>query len=208
MSTRMFAIVLVLALAACGGGGSGSASSFTPQLTSQGSSSLGNAVMPASSGTVASGYIECDNAVNIAAGNNCNNYANFSPAPSGSVGGTFAFTAIAASPSGAPILTQSGGAGALGFANGSVRVVEAASGSPAIVSISGGPWSTPGGVLSGNGGSYGNAFTVQCVRTGTAQLQLQLVTASGAQSLPLATGAYSTNVTAVNCSASGSLTIL
>ncbi|HZW52892.1 MAG TPA: hypothetical protein VFF00_02595 [Candidatus Elarobacter sp.] len=199
MFKPVFALVLTLSLTACGGAGSTAGAGIVP-VSGQSSSALSGGLMPASSGTVGAGYIECDTAANIAAGNDCNGYANFS-------NGAFAFTAIAATSSGTPIAAQAGSGGALGFANGAYRVAESASDSPAIVAVSGGPWAAPGAVLSGPGGSYGNRFFVQCVRRGTASLELELISGADASALPLATGAFPANTTTVNCSASGAVTV-
>ena len=196
MFRLLFAFAFTLSVTACGGGGSSSGSPAIPAGVPQAAQGSG-ATMPASIGTIAVGYIECDTAANIAAGNNCNNYANFS-------NGTFSFTAVAANASGSPIAQQVSGGSALGFANGSYRVTESPSDSPAMLSISGGPWATPGSVLSANGAAYGNRFYVQCIHTGTATLQLQLGDGSG---LPLGTAAFTTNVATVNCTASFALTI-
>jgi hypothetical protein len=193
--------VLLLALTACGGGGSTSGVPGAPSQSSQSSSAQSNGMLPVSSGSIAAGYIACDTAANTAAGNECNHDANFA-------NGAFAFTAIAATASGAPIAEQIVGASALAFPNGSYRVVESPADSPAMVAIDGGPWSTPGSVLAGAGGSYGNRFFVRCVHRGTANLRLELVSGSTASALPFATTAFTSNSTTVNCTASGSVTVL
>ncbi len=196
---------LTLTLTACGGGGGSAASAVLPAnggIANQ--SALGSTLSPAS-GTIASGYIECDTAANTAAGNHCNNYANFFPAPT--VGGTFVFTAIAATASGTPITQQLVNGSSATFPNGAYRAVESAGDVPQILSISGGPFTSPGSALSGAAGSYGNHVSITCVHMGTGNLELQLVGESGAQTLPLGTLAFSSNTTTVNCSASGGITI-
>jgi hypothetical protein len=199
MNRLLFVILLVPSLAACGGGGAASSSSgVIPAGLSQNAAQTVGATMPAATGTVGAGYIECDTAANIAAGNNCGGYANLSD-------GVFAFTAIAATAAGAPIAQQTAGGVALQFANGGYRVLEAASDGAPVVAIAGGPWSSPGGVLSAGGVSYGNRFTVQCLRQGVATLQLQL---TSGQALPPATTAFAANVTTVDCTASFALTII
>jgi hypothetical protein len=199
MSKPMVA-VLMLSLTACGGGGSTSGAAAVLVQQAQNSSAQSTGVMPASIGTVAAGYIACDTAANIAAGNDCNHFANFAD-------GAFAFTAIAATAAGAPIADQTVNGSALAFPNGSYRVVESSNDSPAIVSIDGGPWSTPGTALTGSGGSYGNRFFVRCQHLGTASLRLELVSGPTSAALPFATAAFQTNNTTVNCSASGTVTI-
>ena len=158
-------------------------------------------MLPAATGTIGAGYVECDTAANIAAGNDCNGYANFS-------NGAFAFTAIAATASGAPIVQQVANGGVLGFSNGAYRVVESPGDGAAMISISGGPWAAPGSVLSDAGGAYGNRFFVTCLQRGTAHLQLQLVSGSAGVGLPFATASFSRNETAVDCSSSQSLTVI
>jgi hypothetical protein len=200
-SQRLLIAIAACALAACGGGGStGAAGSSVLPAQSQGLSSTGT--LSAATGTMASGYIECDTPAHTAAGNNCDGGANFTPATPPAVGGAFTFTAIAATASGAPIAQQLSNGGALSFANGSYRVIEAPSDGAAIVSIAGGPWSMPGSAFSA-AASYGNSFSVTCTHVGTANLQLQVANGSG-QVLPFATAAYATSATTVNCSASGS----
>ena len=182
-----------------------------------GGSSTTNAVTLPLSGGIASGYIECATPAQIAAGNNCANYANFDTSTS-----LYTFTAVAADSSGYPIGTQLGNGGAAPFANGAYKVIESASDNPAIVSITGGPWSSPGSALPAATGTYGNIFNVQCIHRGTAQLQLQLV--GGAPTVQVAGYTYdpseyppsnavlpigtrgATSVS-VNCTASGSLVI-
>jgi hypothetical protein len=209
MSRAVFFIAFSMLLTACGGGGSASTttSSITPITQSQSPATIGSGVFSPAAGTVASGYIECDTAANIAAGNNCNNYGNFTPAAAPATGGTFAFTAVAATSSGSPIADQILNGNALVFPNGSYRVAESAIDGPAIVTIAGGPWATPGSALSGPNGSYGNRFFVQCLRSGTANLQLELVAGSQVHALPLGGSAFAANVTTVNCSSSGALTL-
>jgi hypothetical protein len=182
-----------------------------------GGSSSTNAVTLPLSGGIASGYIECATPEQIAAGNNCANYANFDASTS-----LYTFTAVAADSSGYPIGTQLGNGGAVPFANGGYKVIESASDSPAIVEITGGPWSSPGSALPAATGAYGNTFNVRCIHRGTAQLQLQLV--SGAPSVQVAgytydpskypardavlpIGTRTATSVAVNCTASGSLII-
>ena len=176
-----------------------------------------NAVALPLNGGIASGYIECATPAQIAAANNCANYANFDLAT-----GLYTFTAVAADAGGYPIATQLANGAAVPFANGAYNVVESPADNPAIVAITGGPWSAPGSALPAVTGAYGNAFTVRCIRTGTAQLQLQLV--GGAPTNPvsgyaydagtspapnalLPIGAHGPSSVAVNCTASGSLTI-
>ncbi|HEX3469039.1 MAG TPA: hypothetical protein VHT05_13255 [Candidatus Elarobacter sp.] len=163
--------------------------------------------MPASIGTVARGYIECDTQAHTAAGNNCDGEANFTPAAPPAYGGYYTFTAIAANGSGSPIDQQLSNGGALSFANGSYGVVEAPSDGAPLVTISGGPWSMPGSAFTGATGSYGNQFTVTCTHVGTANLVLQIVSNGVAATLPFASSAFSSSTTAVNCSASGSITV-
>jgi hypothetical protein len=182
-----------------------------------GGSTSTNAVTLPLSGGVASGYIECATPAQIAAGNNCANYANFDLTTS-----LYTFTAVAADSSGYPIGTQLGTGGAAPFANGAYKVIESASDNPAIVEITGGPWSNPGSALSAATGAFGNSFNVRCVHRGTAQLQLQLV--GGAPTVQVAgytydpskypapnavlpIGTRTATSVAVNCTASGSLTI-
>ena len=198
---------LTFALTACGGGGgSGPSAVLPPGGAMQNQSSLGSALPPAS-GTIASGYIECDTAANIAAGNNCNNFANFFPAPAPGGGGTFVFTAIAATASGTPIAQQLVNGSSATFSNGAYQVVEARGDNPQILSISGGPWAAPGSVLSGAEGSYGNRVSIVCMHPGTANLELQLVAGSNTPALPFATQSFSSNAATVNCSAAGSIII-
>lgn len=183
---------------------------------SGGSSSTNTVTLPLSGG-IASGYIECATPAQIAAGNNCANYANFDTSTS-----LYTFTAVAADSSGYPIGTQLGNGGAVPFANGAYKVIESASDNPAIVEITGGPWSSPGSALPAATGAYGNTFNVRCVHRGTAQLQLQLV--GGAPSVQVAgftydpskypapnavlpIGTRTATSVAVNCTASGSLII-
>jgi len=184
---------------------------------SGGSSTSTNAVTLPLSGGIASGYIECATPAQIAAGNNCANYANFDTSTS-----LYTFTAVAADSSGYPIGTQLGSGGAVPFANGAYKVIESPSDNPAIVSITGGPWSSPGSALPAATGAYGNTFNVQCLHRGTAQLQLQLV--GGAPAVQVAgytydpgkfppldavlpIGTRTATSVAVNCTASGSITI-
>ena len=190
--------------------------------TAQGTYSLSgggsaNAVTLPLSGGIASGYIECATPEQIAAGNNCANYANFDTSTS-----LYTFTAVAADSGGYPIGTQLANGGPAPFANGAYKVIESPTDNPAIVSITGGPWSSPGSVFPAATGTYGNAFTVRCINRGTAQLQLQLV--GGAPTVAVAgytydpskypppnavlpIGARNASSVSVNCSASGSLTI-
>ncbi|HEX3469044.1 MAG TPA: hypothetical protein VHT05_13280 [Candidatus Elarobacter sp.] len=139
------------------------------------------------SGVVATGYVSCDtDAENASASpSSCNNWANFTQ---NGATYTYAFTAVAADYDGFVIPSQTVGAATLPFDNGGFSVVEDASDSPAVVSItqSGAPWTLPGTHLSGpvtgdwSGASkagnilYGQPFTVTCVNTGTAHLDLQL----------------------------------
>lgn len=198
---------LTVALSACSGGGGSAPSALPPQTGGvQNQAALGSTLSP-SSGTIGSGYIECDTAPNIAAGNNCNNFANFYPAAAPATGGAFVFTAIAATAAGNPIAEQLVNGSSAAFPNGAYRVVESAGDNPQIVSVSGGPWSTPGSQLSGADGSYGNHVSIACVRTGKGNLELQLVTGSGTLPLPLGTRAFASNTTTVNCSASGAITV-
>jgi hypothetical protein len=161
--------------------------------------------LSAATGTVATGYIECDTQAHTAAGNNCDNFANFTPVVQPGGGGAYGFTAIAATASGIPIALQLSNGGGLSFANGSYRVIEAPSDGAAIVTIAGGPWSMPGQSFAGAGGSYGNAFSVTCIHVGTANLQMQLVSAGNAQPLSFASAAFASNVSTVNCTATASV---
>ncbi len=195
MKRLVFAIALTLSATACGGGGSGSGP--VPGASASNSAQQSSATLPASSGTIASGYIECDNAADVAAGQNCNNGANFA-------NGAYAFTAVAATANGTPIAQQLSGGAAMAFANGSYRVVEAASDGPPIVSIAGGPWSTPGSIFASGAAAYGNRFFVQCVRVGVANLQL---VSNGSGTLPFASSAFASNVPTVNCVAGGAISI-
>ncbi len=176
-----------------------------------------NALTLPLNGGIASGYIECATPAQIAAGNNCAGYANFDLAT-----GLYTFTAVAADSGGYPIATQLANGAAVPFANGAYNVVESPADNPAIVAITGGPWSSPGSALPAATGAYGNAFSVRCIHTGTAQLQLQLV--GGAPTAPvngyaydaskfpspnamLPIGVHGPSSVAVNCTASGALTI-
>ncbi len=198
---------LALALTACGGGGGSAPSAVLPAAGGiQNQSSLGSTLSPAS-GTIASGYIECDTAANIAAGNNCNGFANFFPATAPAVGGAFVFTAIAATASGTPIAQQLVNGSSATFPNGAYQVVESRGDNPQIVSISGGPWAAPGSALTGAEGSYGNRVSIACVHAGTGTLELQLVDGSNTRALPFATRVFAANATSVNCSASGGITV-
>ena len=198
---------MTLALSACGGGGGSAPSAVLPANGGIQNQSAVGSTLSSASGTIAAGYIECDTAANIAAGNNCNNYANFFPAAPPAIGGAFIFTAIAATASGSPIAQQLVNGSSATFPNGAYQVVESRGDNPQIVSISGGPWSTPGSQLSGAGGSYGNHVSITCVHTGTGNLELQLVAGSNTVSLPLGMQAFPANATTVNCSASGAVTI-
>jgi hypothetical protein len=195
------------ALAACGGGGGSTAAGGSSVLPVQSQVLSSTGTLSAATGTVAAGYIECDTQAHTAAGNNCDDYANFTPVAQPGGGGAYGFTAIAATASGIPIALQLSNGGGLSFANGSYRVIEAPSDGAAIVTIAGGPWSMPGQSFAGAGGSYGNAFSVTCVHVGTANLQIQLAGAGGAQPLAFASAAFASNVTTVNCSASQSIGI-
>lgn len=202
-SRRLLVALVASTLAACGGGG-GTTAASSSVLPTQTQTLFSSGTLSAATGTMASGYVECDTQAHTAAGNNCDGFANFTPAPQAGGGGTFAFTAIAATASGTPIALQMSNGGALSYTNGSYRVIEAASDGSPIVTITGGPWSMPGAAFSATGVSYGNAFTVACVRVGTANLQLQL--GSSAQPLPFATTAYASNITTVDCTAAESIT--
>ncbi len=149
-------------------------------------------------GGVASGYIECATLGQITAGNDCANYANFDTNAA-----LYTFTAVAADASGYPIATQLANGAPVAFSNGAYTVIESPGDNPPIVSVSGGPWSNPGTAFAAPAGAYGNQFNVRCMRTGIAQLQMQLV---GGAVLPA--GAHSPGSVSVNCTASGSLTIL
>lgn len=196
---RAFILCAVLALAACGGGGTTSA---LPVAQSPSGVPFGTAGLLPSDSAVATAYLQCDSLTNIAAGNNCNNFANYDANTH-----AYALTAIAATSAGAPIVQQIVNGAAVPFSNGSYRVVEAASDVPAVVSVAEGAWSTPGSALRGAGGFYGNLVHVQCIRTGQATLQVQLVSASSLP-LPLATSAFATNIASVNCTASGAIVII
>jgi len=91
----------------------------------------------------------------------------------------YTFTAVAADASGYPIATQLANGAPVAFSNGAYTVIESPGDNPPIVSVSGGPWSNPG-----------TAFAA-------------LV---GGAVLPA--GAHSPGSVSVNCTASGSLTIL
>jgi hypothetical protein len=199
MHKPLFPLVLTVLLTACGGGGGGAAS-VTPAAQSPNLGASSGQSLSVSTGTIAAGYIECDTAVNIAAQNDCNGYANMS-------NGSFAFTAIAATASGAPIAQQLVNGSSLTFPNGAYRVAESPADVPALIAVSGGPWPAPGSVLDANGTAYGNRFFVTCIARGTAHLVLQRVDASGTTALPLATTAFPSNNDTVNCSASGSLIV-
>jgi hypothetical protein len=207
----MFKVVagcaLSLALCGCGGGGSTS-SSVTPSLAeTQSEATFGSATLPVALGTIAAGYIECDTVANTAAGNNCNNYANFAAATGAATGGTFTFTAIAAVASGDPIAQHMNGASPMTFSNGAYQVVESPGDNPPILSVAGGPWSTPGTAFVRADGSYGHSVSVQCLHMGTGNLELQLVTGSASQTLPLGSRSFATNTAKVNCTSSGGITI-
>lgn len=206
LARRALILAAVCGLTACGGGGgsTSAASPLLPQPGSQGLASTGT--MSSSIGTVARGYIECDTQAHTAAGNNCDNAANFTPASAPAFGGYYTFTAIAANASGSPIDQQLSNGGALSFANGSYGVIEAPSDGAALVTISGGPWSMPGSAFTGATGSYGNQFTVTCTHVGTAHLVLEISNGAVA-TLPFGSTAFASNATAVDCSASGSLTV-
>lgn len=151
------------------------------------------------SGVVASGYVSCDtNAENASsAPSTCNNYANFTPATPPAFGGTSAFTAVAADYDGFPIPYQLVSSNPLAFDNGGFNVIENSSDtSYPVVSISPSSpsWTNPGNHLSGpvtgdwSGSSaagdvpYGQGFTVTCLHTGTANLELQLNSNGGTYS--------------------------
>lgn len=206
LSRRLLVALTICTLTACGGGGGGTSgpSVLPAQTQGQGLSSTGT--LSAATGTMASGYIECDTQAHTAAGNNCDNFANLTPAPQAGAGGAYGLTAIAATASGAPIALQLSNGGGLSFANGSYRVIEAPSDGAAIVTIAGGPWSMPGQAFAGASGSYGNAFSVTCIHVGTANLQMQLIAAGNGQSLPFASATFASNLTTVNCTASESVT--
>jgi len=212
-TTKLFSQRLLIALSACalaacgGGGGSGTMGSSSSVVPAQSQALSSTGTLSAAIGTMASGYIECDTQAHTAAGNNCDGFANFTAATPPASGGAFTFTAIAATATGAPIAQQLSNGGALSFANGSYRAIEAPSDGAAIVSIAGGPWSMPGSAFAAAAGSYGNTFSVTCTHVGTANLQLQVVANGSAQVLPLAAVAYATNTMTVDCSASGSITV-
>jgi hypothetical protein len=169
-------------------------------------------------GGIASGYIECATLNQISTGNNCANYANFD-----ANAGLYTFTAVAADADGYPIVAPSADGAAPAFANGAFKVVESASDNPPIVTITGGPWASPGSAFAAATGSYGNHFNVRCMHTGVAQLELRMV--GGAPTDPvsgypydpstypapnavLPAGARSPGSVSVNCTASGSLVII
>jgi hypothetical protein len=210
--TRLFSpwpliAMTACALAACGGGGGSTAAGGPSVLPVQTQVLSSTGTLSAATGTVATGYIECDTQAHTAAGNNCDNYANFTAAAPPAFGGAYTFTAIAATASGQPIAQQLSNGGALSFANGSYRVIEAPSDGTAIVTIAGGPWSMPGSAFSSAAGSFGNTFGVTCTHVGTANLLLQVEANGNVQGLSLATAAFAANTTTVNCSSSGSLTV-
>jgi hypothetical protein len=207
LARRLLIVVVASALTACGGGGGSSGPSVVPEQTvgSQGLASTGT--LPASIGTIATGYIECDTQAHTAAGNNCDGEANFTPATPPASGGFYTFTAIAAGAAGSPIDQQLSNGGALSFANGSYRVIESPSDGAPMVTVSGGPWSMPGSAFSGASGSYGNEFSVTCTRVGTANLLLQTVSNGNVRALPFGSSAFASNTTTVNCSATGSITV-
>jgi hypothetical protein len=158
----------------------------------------GSALTLPLAGDVATGYIACATSDQIRRGDDCAGYANFDRTTD-----TYTFTAVAADAAGYPFVQGLAGDAPVRFANGPYEVVESPSDVPRLVTIAGGPWSAPGAVLSGASGSYGNPFTVQCVHTGVAHLILRL---SGPGTiLPLDAQAGSV---AVNCTASGALTII
>jgi hypothetical protein len=205
LARQLLIAVVASALAACGGGGGSSGPSVVPETVgSQGLASTGT--LPASIGTIATGYIECDTQAHTAAGNNCDGQANFTPATPPASGGFYTFTAIAAGAAGSPIDQQLSNGGALSFANGSYRVIESPSDGAAMVSISGGPWSMPGSAFTGASGSYGNQFSVTCTRVGTANLLLQTASNGKVGALAFGSSAFASNTTTVNCSATGSFT--
>ncbi len=188
----------------------------TYSLTGGGSGSTNAVTLPLSGG-IASGYIECATPEQVAAGNNCANYANFDGNTS-----LYTFTAVAADSSGYPIGAQLANGAPAPFANGAYKVIESPGDSPPIVSVTGGPWSSPGAAFPAATGTYGNTFNVQCVKRGTAQLQLQLV--GGAPTIQVAgytydpskypppnavlpIGTRSASSVSVNCTATGSLII-
>jgi len=208
--TRPFSQPLLIAmtacaLAACGGGGGTTAAGMSPVLPAQSQVLSSTGTLSAATGTMSTGYIECDTQAHTAAGNNCDDFANFTPAPQPGGGGAYGFTAIAATASGVPIALQLSNGGGLSFANGSYRVIEAPADGAPIVTIAGGPWSMPGQAFAGAAGSYGNAFSVTCIHVGTANLQIQLVSAGNAQPLSFASAAFASNVSTVNCTATASV---
>lgn len=175
------------------------------------------AVTLALGGGIASGYIECATPDQIAAGNNCANYANFDANAA-----LYTFTAVAADASGYPIVTQAVNGAPAAFANGAYKVVESPNDNPPIVSVTGGPWSNPGSAFVASAGSYGNHFSVRCMHMGVAQLELRMVGGSPtdpvagypydpstypAPNAVLPAGARSPGSVSVNCTASGSLVI-
>lgn len=129
-------------------------------------------------GVVATGYVECDTATqNTDTTGKCNNYANFTPSTDPTYpGGTYHLTAVAGDFNGFPIVYQAG----LSFDNPSFSVT--ATDTPAIVSVSAGPWDNPGNHLTGPSGGwvagsnfvYGQAFTATCLQPGTAHIALML----------------------------------
>ena len=146
-------------------------------------------------GVVASGYISCDTAAeNATSPSTCDNYANFTPATGSSFGGTYAFTAVGADYDGFPVPYQTVNSSAFSFDNGGFSVIENSTdtGFPVVtITQTGAPWTNPGNHLAGtvlgdwSGSSaagdvlYGQAFSVTCAHTGTANVELQLNTAGG-----------------------------
>lgn len=205
-SAQRYILALAMsALVGCSGGGG--TTTALPQTQAPAQTLAAAGTMPPSTGTIATGYIECDTLAHTAAGNNCDGYANFTPATAPAFGGASTFTAIAAGAGGAPIVQELSNGGAMSFANGTYRVVEAASDGAPVVTITGGPWSTPGSAFSTASGSYGNMFSVACARVGIATLVLQMVANGNAQTLPLAATAFGANSTSVNCSSSASIPV-
>jgi hypothetical protein len=130
-------------------------------ILSAGSPSSNNQALTLA-GVVATGYIACPTLAEIGdPSDTCSNYANF-------YNGVFNLVAVAGDADGFPIYFQAG----IGFDNGQVSIVETTAGSKILTINGGGPWSSPGTALTIDGLSAGNAFTVTCLKVGTATLAL------------------------------------
>jgi hypothetical protein len=140
------------------------------------------------SGTIGSGYIECDTAANNALNNGCANSFNTAT-------GLYKLTAVAGDFDGFPIVGQ----GTTPFDNGSFSVVETTTPSHILTLTNNGPFTTPGTQLLGPSGSwytngsfaYGQPFNAKCNSLGTATLALVLNN-SGTPTSPVTGQTYST----------------